>query len=71
MNAQKKQSATSEYIYILIETMIFVGPSLVAKTKENHIYLAQDHTLGDKNENFDVFDMYLTNMADKFVSVHR
>jgi len=69
-NRNNKGRIYSEYIYIIVEPMIFVGPTLVAKPELNHIYLAEDisgNINGKNQENLNVFEFSLSNISSEFV----
>jgi len=38
----KKGKLASEYIFVIVETMLAVGPNIVGKTKDQFIYMAKD-----------------------------
>jgi len=42
VHEKQKNKGASEYIFIMIEIMIFVGPSLVGEAIDYHTYLVKD-----------------------------
>ena len=43
INAKKKQKDIFEYLYLMVESMILVGPNIVAKSQNCDIYVIKDN----------------------------